>query len=67
MYLRQGKLDAAEKTLRDSLGRVRSNGWALAGMAEVYKRKGDAKAEASARQAYARAWLGGAAPDVDRL
>jgi tetratricopeptide (TPR) repeat protein len=67
VYLRQGKLDAAEKALRDSLGRVRSNGWALAGLAEVYKRKGDAKAEALAREAYARAWLGGAAPDVARL
>jgi predicted Zn-dependent protease len=67
VYLRQGKLDAAEKALRDSLGRVRSNGWALAGLAEVYKRKGDAKAEASARQAYRRAWLGGAAPDIARL
>ena len=29
--------------------------------------KGDAKAEKSARQAYARAWLGGAAPDIARL
>ena len=67
VYLRQGKLDEAEKAFRDSLARVRSNGWALAGLAEVYKRKGDAKAEASARQAYARAWLGGAAPDVGRL
>jgi tetratricopeptide (TPR) repeat protein len=67
VYLRQGKLDAAEKVLRDSLGRVRSNGWALAGLAEVYKRSGDAKAEASARQAYARAWLGGAPPDITRL
>lgn len=67
VYLRQGKLDAAEKALRDSLARVRSNGWALAGLAEVYKRKGDAKAEAAARQAYARAWLGGAAPDINRL
>jgi tetratricopeptide (TPR) repeat protein len=67
VYLRQGKLDAAEKALRDSLGRVRGNGWALAGLAEVYKRKGDAKAEASARQAYTRAWLGGAAPDIARL
>jgi hypothetical protein len=67
VYLRQGKLDAAEKALRDSLARVRSNGWALAGLAEVYKRKGDAKAEATARQAYARAWLGGAAPDINRL
>jgi len=39
----------------------------LAGLAEVYKRKGDAKAEAAARQAYARAWFGGAAPDIARL
>ena len=37
-------------------------------MAEVYKRKGDAAAEKSARQAYARTWLGGAAvPDLSRL
>ncbi|HKX96142.1 MAG TPA: hypothetical protein VJM48_15670 [Methylibium sp.] len=67
VYLRQGKLDAAETALRDSLARVRGNGWALAGLAEVYKRKGDAKAEASARRAYTRAWLGGAAPDIARL
>jgi tetratricopeptide (TPR) repeat protein len=67
IYLRQGKLDEAEKAFRDSLARVRSNGWALAGLAEVYKRKGDMKEEALARQAYARAWLGGAAPDITRL
>jgi tetratricopeptide (TPR) repeat protein len=67
IYLRQGKLDAAEKALRDSLARVRSNGWALAGLAEVYKRKGDAKAEALARKAYGRAWFGNSAPDIDRL
>ncbi|QJR10574.1 hypothetical protein DSM104443_01638 [Usitatibacter rugosus] len=68
VYLRQGRLEAAEKALRDSLGRVRNNGWALAGLAEVYKRKGDAAAEKSARQAYARTWLGGAAmPDIARL
>jgi hypothetical protein len=35
--------------LRASLARVRNNGWALAGLAEVYKRKGDAKGEAAAR------------------
>jgi cytochrome c-type biogenesis protein CcmH/NrfG len=67
VYLRQGRLDDAEKALRDSLARVRSNGWALAGLAEVYKRKGDAKAEASARQAYKRTWLGGGEPDIARL
>jgi tetratricopeptide (TPR) repeat protein len=67
VYLRQGNLDAAEKALRDSLVRVRGNGWALAGLAEVYKRKGDGQAEKSARRAYARAWLGGPAPDIGRL
>ncbi len=67
VYLRQGRLDAAEQTLRESLARVRGNGWALAGLAEVYKRKGDAKSEAATREAYARAWLGGEAPDIARL
>ena len=67
VYLRQGKLDAAEQTLRDSLLRVRGNGWALAGLAEVYKRKGDAAAERSARQSLERAWFGKTAPDVSRL
>ena len=66
--LRQGRLDDAERALRDSLARVRNNGWALAGLAEVYKKKGDAKAEAAARRAYARAWFGPAAgPDLARL
>jgi tetratricopeptide (TPR) repeat protein len=65
--LRQGRLDDAEKALRDSLGRVRNNGWALAGLAEVYKKKGDAKAEKAARAAYARAWFGKDAPDPARL
>ena len=66
--LRQGRLDDAERALRDSLARVRNNGWALPGLAEVYKKKGDAKAEAAARRAYARAWFGPAAgPDLARL
>jgi hypothetical protein len=34
--LRQGRLDDAEKAFRESLARVRSNGWALAGLAETY-------------------------------
>lgn len=67
VYLRQGKLDAAEKVLRESLLRSRGNGWALAGLTEVYKRKGDEAAEKATRQAYARAWFGGEAPDVSRL
>jgi tetratricopeptide (TPR) repeat protein len=65
--LRQGRLDEAEKAFRDSLGRVRNNGWALAGLSEVYRRKGDTKAEKVARQAYSRTWFGGAAPAIERL
>jgi tetratricopeptide (TPR) repeat protein len=65
--LRQGRLDEAEKAFRESLARVRGSGWALAGLAETYRRKGDAKAEAATRKAYARAWFGDAAPDIARL
>lgn len=68
VQLRQGRLDAAEQTLRDSLGRVRNNGWALAGLVEVYQRKGDRAAEQAARRAYERAWFGPAkGPDLARL
>lgn len=56
--LRQGKLDDAGKMFRDSLARVRNNGAALAGLAEVERRKGDARAERAARRAYERAWFG---------
>jgi tetratricopeptide (TPR) repeat protein len=65
--LRQGKLDEAEKAFREALARVRGSGWALAGLAETYRRKGDAKAEAATRKAYARAWFGESAPDIARL
>ncbi len=66
--LRQGKLDEAEKAFRDSLARVRNNGWALAGLAETYKRKGDAGAEKAARQAYEKTWFGPAnGPALERL
>jgi tetratricopeptide (TPR) repeat protein len=65
--LRQGRLDEAEKAFRESLARVRGSGWALAGLAETYRRKGDAKAEAATRKAYANAWFGDKAPDIARL
>jgi tetratricopeptide (TPR) repeat protein len=56
--LRQGKYDEAEKAFRESLARVRGNGWALAGLAETYKRKGDATSEHAARRAFEKAWFG---------
>ncbi|RZJ10085.1 MAG: hypothetical protein EOP39_09695 [Rubrivivax sp.] len=66
--LRQDRLDEAETALRESLARVRNNGWALAALAEVYKRKGDAGAEAAARQALSKAWFGAeSGPDLTKL
>jgi tetratricopeptide (TPR) repeat protein len=66
--LRQGRLDDAEKAFRESLARVRNNGWALAGLADVYKRNGNAKAERTTRAALGRAWFGPkSGPDLARL
>jgi len=66
--LRQGKLAEAEAAFRESLGRVRNNGWALAGLAETARQKGDVNGERAARQAYSRAWFGPAkGPDLSRL
>lgn len=67
VQLRQGRLDAAEKSLRDSLARVRNNGWALAALAEVYRRQGNAASEAAARRALGKAWFGDAAPELAHL
>jgi len=59
--LRQGRYDEAEKAFRESLARVRNNGWALAGLAATYKAKGDTTSEHAARRAYEKAWFGPAA------
>lgn len=68
VLLRQGKLDDAEKAFRDSLVRTRNNGWALAGLTEVYRKKGDKNSEVAAQRAYAKAWFGPAqGPDLARL
>jgi tetratricopeptide (TPR) repeat protein len=68
VQLRQGRLDDAEKTFRESLSRVRGNGWALAGLAETYRRKGDPTSEHAARRAFAKAWFGNpAGPPLERL
>ncbi len=65
--LRQGRLAEAERAFRDSLAKVRNNGWALSGLAEVYRRKADANGERAARKALASAWFGKSAPDLNRL
>ena len=68
VWLRQGRLDEAQQALRDSLARVRNNGWALAALAEVERQRGDQAAERVARQAFRRAWFGAlGGPDLARL
>lgn len=56
--LRAGQLDQAEQVFRTSLVRTPSNGWALRGLMEVYRVRGDTAALAAARQRFATTWLG---------
>jgi tetratricopeptide (TPR) repeat protein len=56
--LRAGQLDQAEQVFRTSLARTPSNGWALRGLMEVYRVRGDSAALAAARQRFATTWLG---------
>ena len=56
--LRAGQLQQAEEVFRASLARTPSNGWALRGLMEVYRLRGDTAALAAARQQFAKTWLG---------
>lgn len=56
--LRAGRLDQAEQVFRTSLARTPSNGWALRGLMEVYRVRGDTAALAAARQRFTTTWLG---------
>ena len=56
--LRTGKLDEAEQVFRASLARTPSNGWALKGLMEVYRQRGDDAALAAARKRFDTTWLG---------
>lgn len=56
--LRAGQLDAAEEVFRASLARTPSNGWALRGLMEVYRQRGDAAALAATRKRFETTWLG---------
>jgi tetratricopeptide (TPR) repeat protein len=68
VLLRQGKLDEAEKAFRESLARVRNNGWSLYGLTKVYEKRGDMKSLAAAKGKYAQAWFGPkAGPDLSGL
>ena len=56
--LRAGRLDEAEQALRASLARTPNNGWALRGLVEVYRKRGDAAALAAAQKRFDSTWLG---------
>jgi tetratricopeptide (TPR) repeat protein len=56
--LRANQLDAAEQAFRASLVRTPSNGWALRGLAEVYRKRGDSAALAATRKRFESTWLG---------
>jgi tetratricopeptide (TPR) repeat protein len=56
--MRAGRLDEAEQVLRASLARTPSNGWALSGLMELYRQRGDKAALEATRKRFATTWLG---------
>lgn len=56
--LRAGKLDESEKTFRESLAQTPSNGWALQGLMEVYRKRGDTAALKAAQKRFDTTWFG---------
>jgi tetratricopeptide (TPR) repeat protein len=66
--LRAGQLDDAEDVFRASLARTPSNGWALRGLMEVYRQRGDAVSLQLAQRRFAMTWLGkGGVPALAQL
>jgi tetratricopeptide (TPR) repeat protein len=58
VLLQQGDSEGAEKAFRDSLTRVPNNGWALYGLSEVYRKRGDARRVEATEKLLAQAWAG---------
>lgn len=56
--LQKGDLDGAEQAFRSSLIRTPNNGWALYGLSEVYKKRGDLKSAYAAEELLSKAWAG---------
>jgi tetratricopeptide (TPR) repeat protein len=59
MQLLAGDASQAEETFRASLARTPNNGWALYGLMEVYKRRGDEKSAQATKKLLDKAWMGG--------
>jgi tetratricopeptide (TPR) repeat protein len=58
VLLQKGDLDGAEQAFRSSLIRTPNNGWALYGLVEVYKKRGDARRASATEELLANAWAG---------
>ncbi|MDB5936277.1 MAG: hypothetical protein JWQ01_3621 [Massilia sp.] len=56
--LRAGRQGEAEQAFRASLVRTPSNGWALRGLVELYRQRGDTAALAATRKRFEATWLG---------
>lgn len=56
--MQKGDLDGAEQAFRSSLIRAPNNGWALYGLSEVYKRRGDLQRASAAEELLDKAWAG---------
>jgi tetratricopeptide (TPR) repeat protein len=58
VLLQKGDLDGAEQAFRTSLNRTPNNGWALYGLAEVYRKRGDAQRASATEELLDKAWAG---------
>ncbi|MET0962556.1 MAG: hypothetical protein ABWY05_07015 [Noviherbaspirillum sp.] len=58
VLLQAGRVDEAERAFRASLARVPNNGWALYGLQQVYRQRGDARSARAADRALQDAWFG---------
>jgi tetratricopeptide (TPR) repeat protein len=58
VLLQKGDLDGAEQAFRSSLIRAPNNGWALFGLAEVYKKRGDMQRASATEELLGKAWAG---------
>jgi len=56
--LKEGQVDQAEKEFNAALNKARGSAWALYGLEQAAKAKGDAAAEGKASDAFTKAWLG---------
>ncbi|TCS37972.1 tetratricopeptide repeat protein [Paucimonas lemoignei] len=58
LRLINGDTDGAEQAFRASLAKAPNNGWALYGLAEVFRKRGDEKELAAAKALQAKSWAG---------